>query len=94
MNNQKQTINEFNKLLEEAWTNALKISDIEPSYIISGKGYDWFYNPNEQKMIRIPRGVEIFPLLSASNSSEMVPCMYDADVVYIKWADVEEVGWN
>ena len=84
-------------LLELAWKEIALLQDDTPIYFISGSGYDWFYNPNASRMVRVPRGVEIFPLLDGDGNEDLggkVPCMYEGNIVMISKDEITTLGWN
>ena len=84
-------------ILEQAWKEIALLQDDTPIYFISGSGYDWFYNPNVSSMVRIPRGVEIFPLLEGDDNEDLgskIPCMYEGNIVMISKDEITTLGWN
>jgi len=82
------------EIVTQAWESIMSNHDESPIYMIAGKGHDWFYSPEIYRMVRIPRGIEVFPLLEDQDEKGMVPCAYDGGFVMIPFDDIDITGWN
>ena len=65
-----------------------------PEYIISGSGYDWFYDPTDKSMVRIQRGTECVPISFEADSGGKIMVRVPYRFIVIDPEEVLEVGWN
>ncbi len=65
----------------------------EPTYIVSGSGYAWYYSIERKSMVMINRGVTCLPLDDAQGS-EKILCQAGNEIVYIPSKEIIELGWN
>lgn len=68
--------------------------DSIPEYIISGSGYDWFYDPSDRNMVRVLRGVECVPISFDEDSSGKITVRIPHRFIVLNSREVLKVGWN
>lgn len=57
----KRIFNQISGTIEEE-------DELVPEYAISGQGYDWFYDPSQRTVVRVPRGIKCFVLNKEEDS--------------------------
>ena len=65
-----------------------------PEYIISGSGYDWFYDPGDKTMVRVLRGTECVPISFEEDSGGKITVRVPYRFIVLNSDEVLKVGWN
>ena len=65
----------------------------EPTYIVSGSGYAWYYSIEKKSMVMINRGATCLPL-DDTESDDKILCQAGNEIVYIPSQEIIELGWN
>jgi len=70
--------------------------DTEPVcyHMISGSGYDWFYDPVNRYMVEIPRGTEIVKISDNTDSKGRVLVRAPFQFLMIPAEEVIDLGFN
>jgi hypothetical protein len=68
--------------------------DSMPEYIISGSGYDWFYDPDDRGMARVLRGTECIPISFDEDSAGKITVRVPYRFIVLNSREVLKVGWN
>ncbi|MDP7477420.1 MAG: hypothetical protein QF442_03150 [Candidatus Peribacteraceae bacterium] len=86
---------QITELLEEILGNPEKNPQMElPQYVISGSGWDWFFDPESCQMVRTARGTEVVPMPGDPDASNRILVRAPFRFLMIPDAELEEVGWN
>ena len=69
------------------------VESFAPTYILSGKGKDWFVCAETHSMILVPLGTEVFIIDRDEESSKLL-VGNTTQLFWISDSLIEEVGWN
>ena len=66
----------------------------EPSYILSGSGFSWFYSDTKKTMVRIMRGAECILYEKDPGAESKYIVQVGNEILSIPEAELVEIGWN
>lgn len=66
----------------------------QPTYILSGSGFGWFYNGGNKQMVRVRRGIECILFDEDPLDKNKFIVEIDNQILSISKEEILEVGWN
>ena len=66
----------------------------QPSYILSGSGFSWFYEGTLRQMVRVRRGSECILFDEDPQDSTKYIVEIENQILSISKEEILEVGWN
>jgi|ETNvirenome_6_85_1030632.scaffolds.fasta_scaffold00382_36 hypothetical protein len=81
-------------LLDNILNSSSEFISHEPTYILSGSGWSWFYDPDERTMVPVLRGIECFIDDLPKEEDSKITIYTSKRRIVVKKEDVIEVGWN
>ena len=66
----------------------------QPSYILSGSGFSWFYSDDKRTMVRVMRGTECTLYEKDPLSSGKYIVQIGNEILSVCEKDLIEIGWN
>ena len=65
-----------------------------PCYTLAGSGYDWFYDVDLNKMVKILRGQNVIPLGEVNEKNGTILVFTGYNAIWIPASDIIDTGWN
>jgi hypothetical protein len=80
-------------ILDE-YTQAQLEENPQPTYVLSGSGFGWFYSDSRRTMVKIDRGVECLIIDDTDKENKKMLIQAGNEIIYVRPDEIIEVGWN
>ena len=80
-------------ILDE-YTQAQLEENPQPTYVLSGSGFGWFYSDSRRTLVKIDRGVEWLIIDDTDKENKKMLIQAGNEIIYVRPDEIIEVGWN